>query len=361
MTTQRLSKDHDHSKYATEDAKWQAVLAKDGDADGAFYYGVITTDVFCLPSCPSRPALRKNVVFHETAEAAEAAGFRACKRCWPKGPKLAEEHAGAVEKACRVIEIAEEMPTLDALAKNVGMSRFHFHRVFKKITGLTPKAYALAHRAQRVREELPKSGSITEAIYDAGFNSSGRFYAQSSQTLGMTPGSFRNGGTGASIRFAVAECSLGSVLVAASEKGVCALFLGDDPDPLVKALQDRFPKARLIGGDEKFESTVAKVIGFIEAPKTGLDLPLDVRGTAFQQKVWRALREIPAGETVSYSEIAERIGSPKAVRAVAGACAANRIAVVIPCHRVVRNDGNLSGYRWGVQRKSALLEREKMA
>jgi AraC family transcriptional regulator of adaptative response/methylated-DNA-[protein]-cysteine methyltransferase len=342
-----------------DEKKWQAVVHKDPAADGTFYYSVKTTGVYCRPSCrTTRPALRKNVAFHDSPEDAEKAGFRACKRCAPKGPTLAEEHAAAVAKACRAIETAEEPPALDVLAKAAGMSSYHFHRVFKAITGLTPKAYAVAHRARRVREELSKGGTVTEAIYESGFNSNGRFYARSAATLGMTPTRFRKGGTGTTIRFAVAEGSLGSVLVAASDQGVCAISLGDDPDVLVRELQDRFPKAELVGGDEEFERTVAQVIGFIEAPRTGLDLPLDVRGTAFQQKVWQALREIPAGSTVSYAGVAQRIGAPKAVRAVAQACAANSLAVAIPCHRVVRNDGNLSGYRWGVERKSALLERE---
>jgi AraC family transcriptional regulator of adaptative response/methylated-DNA-[protein]-cysteine methyltransferase len=260
-----------------------------------------------------------------------------------------------------VIEAAEEMPDLNALAEAAGMSRFHFHRVFKSITGLTPKAYAAAHRAQRVRNELSQSDTVTDAIYGAGFNSNGRFYATASEVLGMTPTAFRSGGTGASIRFAAGECSLGSILVAATGTGVCAILLGDDPGALVRDLQDRFPKARLIGGDEAFEQWVARVVGFVETPALGLDLPLDVRGTVFQQRVWQALREIPAGSTASYTEIAERIGSPKAVRAVAQACAANAIAVAIPCHRVVRQDGALSGYRWGVERKRALLDREATA
>ncbi len=343
------------AEYATDDAKWQAVVEKDQNADGKFYYSVKTTGVYCLPTCSARLALHRNVAFHNSPEEAERAGFRACKRCWPKGPTLAEEHAATVAKACRAIECAEELPTLDALAKTAGMSSYHFHRIFKAATGLTPKAYTVAQRSQRVREELSKRSTVTEAIYGAGFNSNSRFYAKSSKALGMTPTNFRNGGTGTTIRFAVAECSLGSVLVAASEKGVCAIFLGNDPNALAKELQDKFPKAHMIGGDEKFERTVAQVIGFIEAPKIGLDLPLDVRGTAFQQKAWR---EIPVGSTVSYTDIAERIGAPKAVRAVAQACASNAIAVAIPCHRVLRNDGSLSGYRWGVERKSALLERE---
>ena len=239
-----------------------------------------------------------------------------------------------------------------------GLSRFHFHRVFAKLTGQTPKAYALAHRAERMRRALPKRGTVTEAIYEAGFNSNGRFYAESSQMLGMAPKTFRAGGKGVAIRFAVGECSLGSILVASSEKGVCAILLGDDPNQLAQDLQDRFPKAELIGGDRSFERVVATEVGFVEAPERGLNLPLDVRGTAFQRRVWQALREIPAGSTASYTEIAKRIGSPKAVRAVAGACAANALAVAIPCHRVLRTDGHLSGYRWGVKRKRALLQME---
>jgi AraC family transcriptional regulator, regulatory protein of adaptative response / methylated-DNA-[protein]-cysteine methyltransferase len=344
--------------YATDEAKWQAVVRNDRDANGKFYYSVSTTGVYCLPSCPARQALRKHVAFHASPEEAERAGFRACKRCRPKGPTLVDEYAATVAKACRALETEEEAPTLDVLAKSVGMSPYYFHRVFKAMTGLTPKAYAVGHRAQRVRKQLSKRNTVTEAIYDAGFNSNSRFYAKSTQTLGMTPSDFRNGGDGVTIRFAVGECTLGTVLVAASTKGVCAIFLGDDPNALVRDLQDRFPKARLVGGNEAFETTVAKVIGFIEMPKTGLDLPLDVRGTAFQQKVWQALRDIPVGSTVSYRDIAARIGAPKAVRAIAQACGANALAVAIPCHRVVRNDGGLSGYRWGVQRKRALLKRE---
>ena len=241
------------------------------------------------------------------------------------------------------------------------MSRFHFHRVFKTLTGVTPKAYVAAHRAQRVRDELSRTDTVTEAIYGAGFNSNGRFYATSSEVLGMTPTNFRSGGHGACIRFAVGECSLGSILVAATDKGVCAIMLGDDPEALVRDLQDRFPQAQLLGGDEDFEHVVAKVVGFVEAPALGLDLPLDVQGTAFQQRVWQALRAIPSGTTASYTEIAERIGAPQAVRAVAQACASNALAVAIPCHRVVRQDGALAGYRWGVERKRALLEREAVS
>jgi AraC family transcriptional regulator of adaptative response/methylated-DNA-[protein]-cysteine methyltransferase len=344
--------------FASDEDRWAAVVRRDRQADGIFYYSVQTTGVYCRPSCAARQARRENVRFHMTSDAAERAGFRPCKRCRPNEAPRSDERAAAVARACRLIETADDPPGLDALADAAGMSRFHFHRVFKAITGLTPKAYAAAHRARRVRDELSRSNTVTDAIYGAGFSSSGRFYASAAEMLGMTPTSFRAGGDGASIRFAVGECSLGSILVATSDRGVCAILLGDDPDGLVRDLQDRFPRARLIGGDKGFEQLVARVVGFIETPAVGLDLPLDVRGTAFQQRVWRALREIPAGATVSYSQIAERLGAPKAVRAVAQACASNALAVAIPCHRVVRNDGGLSGYRWGAQRKRALLDRE---
>ena len=266
-----------------------------------------------------------------------------------------------VARACRLIEQAEEPPTLDDLAQAAGMSRFHFHRGFKALTGVTPKAYVAGDRAKRVREELASRETVTQAIYGAGFNSNGRFYAAAPGLLGMTPTQFRSGGSGNVIRFAVGECSLGAILVAATAKGVCAIQFGDDPEALVRALQDRFPKAQLLGGDQAFERLVAKVVGFVEAPAQGLDLPLDIRGTAFQQRVWKAIRDIPAGATASYRDLAKRLGAPKAVRAVAQACAANAIAVAIPCHRVVRTDGSTSGYRWGVARKRALLAREKAA
>jgi len=346
------------SAYSSDEARWNAVVHRERQADGHFYYSVRTTGVYCRPSCASRPALRKNVAFHATREDAERAGFRACKRCKPDAAGLAEQHAASVEKACRLIEASDSLPALDQLAQAAGMSRFHFHRIFKGLTGLTPRAYATAHRARRIREELPRSDTVTDAIYGAGFNSNGRFYASSSGVLGMTPTHFRAGGAGESIRFAVGECSLGSILVASTDKGICAITMGDDPGTLVKDLQDRFPKAQLIGGDASFEQRVAQVVGFVEDPGVGLDLPLDVRGTAFQQRVWAALREIPAGRTVSYAQVAHRIGEPGAVRAVAQACGANAIAVAIPCHRVIRNDGGLSGYRWGVERKRALLDRE---
>jgi AraC family transcriptional regulator of adaptative response/methylated-DNA-[protein]-cysteine methyltransferase len=302
-----------------------------------------------------------NVAFYESCDDAEAAGYRACRRCKPKGLPLATRQAELVAEACRLIEAAEDLPTLDQLAEQAGLSPFHFHRIFKSVTGLTPKGYADAHRAKKMRDELTSANSVTNALYGAGFNSSGRFYAASDRMLGMKPSAFRKGGDGADIRFAIGQCSLGAILVAQSERGICAILLGDDPDVLIRDLEGRFPNAALIGGDRGFEGLVAKVVGFVEAPGLGLDLPLDLRGTAFQERVWQALRDIPAGETVSYSELADRIGSPQSVRAVAGACAANKIAVAVPCHRVVRQDGGLSGYRWGVERKRALLAREKRA
>jgi AraC family transcriptional regulator of adaptative response/methylated-DNA-[protein]-cysteine methyltransferase len=347
---------------ATEiDPRWASVLARDAKADGTFYYSVETTGVYCRPSCAARLARPENVRFHRTCKDAETAGFRPCKRCRPDQPSLIDQHAAKVAEACRLIESSDEVVNLEQLAKPAGMSPYYFHRVFKAITGLTPKDHAAANRAKRMRNKLGSSDTVTEAIYDAGYNSNGRFYERSDQVLGMTPSKYRNGGARAEIRFALGECSLGSILVARSERGVCAILLGDDPNALARDLQDRFPKANLIGGDDEFEELVSKVVGFVEAPAIGLHLPLDLRGTAFQQRVWQALQEIPAGSTASYTEIANRIGLSKSVRAVAQACGANALAVAIPCHRVVRSDGGASGYRWGVERKRALLAREAQA
>jgi AraC family transcriptional regulator of adaptative response/methylated-DNA-[protein]-cysteine methyltransferase len=340
------------------DARWAAVVARDPQADGTFYYSVQTTGVYCRPSCAARLPRPENVRFHATHTEAEQAGFRPCKRCKPHQASLGEQHAATIAAACRFIEQSAETPSLTQLAHQAALSPSHFHRVFKAITGLTPRAYAAAQRAQRVRSTLSTSGTVTAALYDAGYNSNGRFYATANEVLGMTPSNYRAGGASTAIRFAVGECSLGSILVAQSERGICAILLGDDPDALTRDLQDRFPQATLIGGDAAFERLVAQVVGFVEAPAVGLDLPLDVRGTAFQQRVWQALRHIPAGATASYTDIATRIGAPQAVRAVARACAANPLAVAIPCHRVVRHDGALSGYRWGIERKRTLLARE---
>lgn len=343
---------------ALADARWEAFIGRDPAADGRFVAAVITTGIYCRPSCTARKPKRQNVRFFATPAEAVAAGFRPCKRCRPEAAAPSGRHAAAVAEACRLIGESEELPSLDELARGAGLSRFHFHRVFKKATGLTPKAYATALRAQRLREGLGRSATVTEAIYDAGYNSSSRFYAKSTELLGMTPSAYRAGGAGARIRFAVGQCAYGAILAAASDKGVCAILLGDEPELLVHALEDSFPNAELIGGDPGFEQWMAKIVGYVESPDLGLDLPLDLRGTAFQQRVWRALSEIPVGATVSYADIARRIGRPMAVRAVARACGTNRLAVAIPCHRVVRSDGGISGYRWGVERKQAILARE---
>ena len=359
-----MNKAIENEKLATttmNDPRWASVMARDKTADGTFYYSVKTTGVYCRPSCAARLAHPENVRFHTTTADAEAAGFRACKRCKPKGPSLSEENAATIARVCLLIERSEELLSLERLARFAGMSVFHLHRTFKAVTGLTPSGYGSARRSKRVRNSLAKEHSVTDAIYDAGFNSNSRFYEKSDELLGMTPTNFRDGGANTLIHFAIGECSLGSILVAKSARGVCAVLLGDDPLLLVRDLQDQFPKADIVGDESGYEELVAKVIGLIEKPSVGLDLPLDIRGTAFQQRVWKALQQIPLGSTASYADIAKTIGMPKAVRAVAQACASNHIAVAIPCHRVIKNDGGLSGYRWGVERKRTLLEREAHA
>ena len=357
----RINKNEPLVAVTMNDPRWAAVVARDPAGDGKFFYSVKTTGVYCRPSCAARVARPENVAFHLSTADAERAGFRPCKRCKPDQASLTDQRVAKIAELCRFIEGAESPPTLDKLARHAAMSVYHLHRIFKDITGLTHRSYAAAHRAKLVRRELGRSQTVTEAIYDAGYNSNGRFYGESNEVLGMTPTKYRAGGPNIEIRFAIGECSLGSILVAQSDRGVCAILLGDDPDRLAHDLQDRFPRAKLIGGDAEFEQLVATVVGFVEAPGLGLSLPLDVRGTSFQQRVWKALRDIPAGQTASYAEIAGRIGAPKSVRAVAQACGANALAVAIPCHRVVRSGGSLSGYRWGVERKRTLLEREASA
>jgi AraC family transcriptional regulator of adaptative response/methylated-DNA-[protein]-cysteine methyltransferase len=347
-----------HTSDITLDPRWARVAARDKTADGAFWYSVATTGVYCRPSCPSRLPNPKNVQLHGSVSAAEAAGFRACRRCNPGGMSIDAANAAIVTKACRLIDEAIEPLSLTQLAESVELSPHYFHRLFKKITGLTPKAYAAAGRSARLRAGLATATTVTEAFHEAGFGSNGRFYEASSGLLGMRPTEYRSGGAHEVLTFAVGQCSLGAILVASSAKGVAAILLGDDPGGLVRDLEDRFSRAQLIGGDAAYEQLVAQVVGLVEAPARGLALPLDVRGTAFQQRVWLALRAIPVGETATYSSIAQKIGSPQSVRAVAGACAANPIAVAIPCHRVVRHDGGISGYRWGVERKRELLARE---
>jgi AraC family transcriptional regulator of adaptative response/methylated-DNA-[protein]-cysteine methyltransferase len=349
------------SPHADADARWQAVVRRDKAADGSFVFAVRTTGVFCRPGCPSRLPRRENVRFYATCQDAQRAGYRPCKRCRPAEAPLDERHAAAVERACRLIEAADQPPPLAELADSVRMSPHHLHRLFKAHTGVTPRAYAAAHRARRLRDCLAQGANVTAAMYAAGFNASSRFYQAANGLLGMKPRTYRAGGKGVRLRFAVGKCWLGAILVAASDRGVAAIMLGDDPDSLPRQLADRFPRADLIAGDARFQQLVAQVVRFANTPSTGLDLPLDIRGTAFERRVWQALRGIPAGTTVSYRQLAARIGRPKAARAVGRACGRNPLALAIPCHRAVRSDGSLAGYRWGVERKQKLIDRERVA
>ncbi|MGP4844461.1 bifunctional DNA-binding transcriptional regulator/O6-methylguanine-DNA methyltransferase Ada [Marinobacter sp. 1Y8] len=341
------------------DQCWMAVCDRDSQADGRFFYGVITTGIFCRPACPSRRPNRENVRFYGDVIDAERAGFRPCQRCHPDQPSLETQRQQQMVAACRDIENAESEPSLSKLADACGLSRFHFQREFKRRIGLTPRAYFQAHRANRLKTALAAGETSTRAGHDAGFGSSGRLYAATGDQLGMTPGDYRAGGRGETIRFALGDCRLGVILVAATARGICAIELGDTADSLLQDFQRRFPQAELVGDDPAFARWVAVLVGYVNQPdESVLALPLDIQGTAFQQQVWQALRAIPCGDTVTYTDVARAMGRPTAARAVARACATNSIALAIPCHRVVRSDGSLSGYRWGVERKAALLERE---
>jgi len=343
---------------SAEEALFAAVSGRDRSADGQFVYAVRSTGIYCRPSCPSRRPQLKNVAFYLNPEAAEAAGFRACKRCRP----LEDDKASAIiAAACRRLDIAEDAPALADLAHQAGFSPAHFQKMFKAALGVSPSAYFRARRADKARAALLAGGGVTEAIYESGFKSSGRFYEASCAMLGMIPSAYRQGGKGERITFAIGQSALGAVLAASTERGVCAILLGDDPEGLAEDLQRRFSHAELIGGDAAYEQILARVAALVEHPAKAFDLPLDIRGTAFQMRVWAALRQIPAGGVADYAEIARRIGAPKAARAVARACAANPLAIAIPCHRVVRRDGHLSGYRWGLERKRDLLNLELAA
>jgi len=352
----------DHPPSLSDDARWAAVVARDRAADGAFVLGVRTTGIYCRPSCPARRPRRENVAFFADPAAARAAGFRACLRCEPDAEPERRIAAQAVTAAARLIEaaVAEEAPapSLAALAARAGYAPHHFHRLFKRATGVTPRAYANALRARRGEAGLAAGDSVTATIHAAGFGSASRFYAEAGARLGMAPSARRDGGRGETIRHAAAETSLGRVLVAATERGVCAIQFGDGDAGLEAWLRRRFPNARIEPADAAFADTLAQVVALIERPGADAGLPLDLRGTAFQERVWRALRAIPPGRTASYAEIAEAVGRPGAARGVATACAANAVAVAVPCHRVIHADGSISGYRWGVARKAALLERE---
>ena len=339
--------------------RWQAVVRRDGLADGEFVYAVRTTGVYCRPSCPSRAAKRENVTFYKTGDLAAAAGYRPCKRCQPDAPSQQQTRNVLVRQACQAIERSATTPSLAQLAQQAGMSPYHFQRVFKAVAGLSPKAYHKALQARRVVASLQSTPSVTAAIYDAGFNSTGRFYEVVPALLGMPPDSYRKGGAGEHIRHAIVPCTLGWVIVAATRKGVCAIEFGESAEALEDRIRARFPQAQFEPADVEFQRWIARVLDYIEQPRGVLDLPLDVQGTVFQRRVWQALQAIPAGETSTYSEIAARIGQPRAFRAVAHACAENAVAVAIPCHRAVRADGSLAGYRWGLARKAELLKRER--
>lgn len=341
----------------TDDDRWQSVLARDADADGQFVFAVQTTGIFCRPSCRAKHALRKNVCFFSDAQQAQAAGFRPCKRCQPDKDSAQQHRLDKIARACQLLE--QESPlTLDELAQQVAMSPYHLHRLFKATTGMTPKAWQQSWRARRLRDALAKGVPVTQAILNAGFPDSSSYYRKADQTLGMTAKQFRKGGDNVSVRYTLADCALGRCLVAESEWGICAILLGDDDATLVAELHELFPAAQDVPADADFQQRVREVIAAINSRDASLSLPLDIRGTAFQQQVWQALRAIPCGETMSYQQLASAIGKPKAVRAVASACGANKLAIVIPCHRVIRGDGALSGYRWGIARKAKLLQRE---
>jgi AraC family transcriptional regulator of adaptative response/methylated-DNA-[protein]-cysteine methyltransferase len=344
-----------------DEQRWQAVIAHDATQDGRFFYSVKTTGVYCRPGCASRQPRRENVAFYESADQAEAAGFRACKRCRPRDGSPADRHLAAVDRACALIRASDSLPSLAELADAAGISRYHFHRVFKQITGTTPRDWGKSHRLGRFAARLDAGEGIAEAAYGAGFGASSRAYEAAPNGLGMTPGARRRGGDGETIRYTVVSTWLGWALVAATERGICMTALGDNRAGLEADLRRRFPAATLTPADAALSGWAERVVRFITRPGEQLDLPLDIRGTAFQAQVWRALQKIPPGETATYTGIAQALGRPRAVRAVAQACASNKLAVLVPCHRVVRGDGDLAGYRWGIERKRALLAREREA
>lgn len=343
---------------STDDRRWKALVTRDPLTSDAFFYGVTTTGVFCRPTCSSRIPLRKNVRFFETTLDAEQAGFRPCKRCNPTATTESDAHQDAIIRACAIMDKAENQPSLENLAGAVGLSPYYFQRVFKKMVGITPKQYFQEKRAERIRSALQQKETITDTIYHAGYGSSSRFYTQATETLGMMPSDYKKGGGGLTLSYAIHPFYLGWVLVAATDRGICAIDIGDTAEELDQRLKQRFPNASLTRGEVTFSQWVAEVLSYLESPDRQLNLPLDIQGTAFQRRVWMALRSIPCGSTASYAEVAAQIGKPKAVRAVAHACASNQLAVAIPCHRALRSDGTLGGYRWGLDRKRKLLDRE---
>ena len=339
-----------------DDARWERVRAR--ERDDRFVFAVRTTSIYCRPGCPSRTPARRNVVAFGDAAAAAQAGFRACKRCAPDDVAPDADRVRLIRRACALLD-APTPPSLDEVAREVGLSRFHFQRVFRQVAGVTPGEYLRARRAGRFRTQLSAGATVTAAIHDAGYGSASRPYAH--DALGMTPTRYRAGGRGERVTYAIASCSLGRVLAATTERGVCAIELGDDDETVVAALRCRVPSADLRCDEAALRETVAAVVALVDDPSAPFGLSLDVRGTAFQQRVWKALRTVRPGEPVSYAALARAVGSPHAAQAVGAACAANRLAVAIPCHRAVREDGGLAGYRWGLERKRALLARERGA
>jgi AraC family transcriptional regulator of adaptative response/methylated-DNA-[protein]-cysteine methyltransferase len=335
---------------------WLQVMARDARQDGRFVFAVRTTGVYCRPSCPSRRPRRDSVEFFPDPQEAERAGYRACLRC---KPTEVSPQAQYVLRARQLLDNAEGVVTLAQLSKQVGLSPFHLQRLFKRATGLSPREYQSARRVQHVKTELRKGEYVTTALYEAGFGSPSRLYEKSDQQLGMTPGTYRRGGVGVSITFAIAPTPLGRMLVAATERGLCVVRFGESVAELERDLRNEFHAATLLRDDAAMRRYIEPLLASLSGNKTTIDLPLDVRATAFQQKVWEALQRIPCGETRSYTDVARELGDPKAVRAVARACASNPVALAVPCHRVVRSDGDLAGYRWGLERKRKLLERER--
>jgi AraC family transcriptional regulator of adaptative response/methylated-DNA-[protein]-cysteine methyltransferase len=345
-------------EYKTRQARWQALSDRDAHADGSFVYGVKTTGIYCRANCASRTPNERNVEFFDTVGDAEKAGFRPCRRCRPDTQRV-PDHIEEVRKACRFIEQSEEEPSLKQIAQVAGLSPFHFQKLFRSQVGLSPKQYAKAHRLGRLKEALAESPSVTAAIYDAGFGAASRAYDGLSERLGMEPGAYRKGGARQHVHYGFAKTWLGWMLVAATKRGICMIAFDDAKDKLVSHLKKRFSQAEVSHADDGFTEWMQAAACKAEQPHLGTALPLDIQGTAFEERVWQALRQIPPGETLSYSEVAKAIGKPKAVRAVASACAKNPVAVAIPCHRVIGSDGKLHGYRWGLKRKQALLDREK--
>jgi AraC family transcriptional regulator of adaptative response/methylated-DNA-[protein]-cysteine methyltransferase len=341
----------------SHDQLWDQVIRRE---PGDFLYAVTTMGVFCRPGCPSPPPLRKNVRFFRTIGEAETAGFRACRRCDPKGERARLAQA-VVQDACAFIEASEDIPLLDTLADRSGYSRFHFLRMFRDHTGLTPRSYAEGVRARRLHTALAGGARVADAVAGAGYGSESRVYEKTGELLGMTPGALRRGGEGEVIRTAFADCPFGRLLVGATDRGVCFIGFAEPDEALLGDLRQRFPRARIVADDTALATEVRAVLDFLDEPKQALDLPLDLRGTAFQQRVWRTLCSIPPGETRTYGEVARMLGDPRAVRAVARSCARNPVSLAVPCHRVIGSDGSLTGYRWGVPRKRALLEKERAA